>query len=352
MKKQVILNSEGKPIVLNRYEQARADALQRIYNSDYQNALGYELNITTLTTIIKKVSEQKFYQIPFADYVPVKVGEGAFGSVLTKYRSFALGDDFETGNINTGANNSRLETAGAGIDSISTNIINWGKSTSYSLFDLQQAAKSGSWDIVSSLEKSRKRNWDLGLQKLAFLGSSSNTSILGLLNLSGVTNDTATLPQAIHLLTPQDLSTFAAKAIEAYRSNAARTAMPTHFVMPESDFNQLAIPSSPDFPVRSMLSILEESFQLITMNKGFKILPCAYGDSTNNSTGANAISAQRYAMYNMDEDSLAMNIPVDYTSTLANSLDNFMFQNAAYGQYTGVALYRPLEVLYFSHTTP
>jgi hypothetical protein len=42
-----------------------------------------------------------------------------------------------------------------------------------------------------------------------------------------------------------------------------------------------------------------------------------------------------------------MDIPVDITVTQPNTLNNFQFQDAAYGQYTGVAAYKPLEVLYF-----
>ena len=45
-----------------------------------------------------------------------------------------------------------------------------------------------------------------------------------------------------------------------------------------------------------------------------------------------------------------VNIPVDYTSTLANSINGFNWQNAAYGQFTGVKVYRPKEVLYFDYT--
>ena len=92
-----ILNSKGVPIILNAMEQKRASRLQLICND-----LGFEIDITTLTTISKKITEQKFYQIPFADYLPVRVGEGAFSSNLVTYRSFNLADDFATGIINTG----------------------------------------------------------------------------------------------------------------------------------------------------------------------------------------------------------------------------------------------------------
>ncbi len=54
-----------------------------------------------------------------------------------------------------------------------------------------------------------------------------------------------------------------------------------------------------------------------------------------------------YSLYNYDEESLRMDIPVDYTNTLANSIDNFSFQNVGYGQFTGVLAYRPLELMYF-----
>jgi hypothetical protein len=54
-------------------------------------------------------------------------------------------------------------------------------------------------------------------------------------------------------------------------------------------------------------------------------------------------------LLNYDEDSIVMNIPVDYTNTLANSVDNFMFNSAAFSQFSGVALYRPLELMYLSY---
>ena len=84
-----ILNSKGQPIKLTEREERVC-----LINQKKCNDLGYEIDITTLTTIMKKISEQKFYEIPFADYVPVRVGEGAWSSQLTTYRSFNIADDF------------------------------------------------------------------------------------------------------------------------------------------------------------------------------------------------------------------------------------------------------------------
>ena len=57
-----------------------------------------------------------------------------------------------------------------------------------------------------------------------------------------------------------------------------------------------------------------------------------------------------YALYNKSEDALRMNIPVDYTNTMANSTNGFQFENTAYGQFTGVTVIRPKEMIYFTNT--
>lgn len=336
-----ILNSKGEPIVLNAREARIAEINQRI-----ANALGFEVSITTLTTIVKKVTEQKFFEVAPADYLPVRVGEGAWSSNLITYRSFDLADSFETGIINLAGNNGRLAQANAGVDSVSVKIINWAKSIGWTMFELEEASKSGNWDLVTSKEKARKRNWDLGIQKIAFIGAQNDSNVLGLLNQSGVTSDTSTLPQPISTLSTVDLKAFCAVILDKYRANCARTAWPTHFIIPESDYLGLAAPSSADFPLKSTLQVLEETFQVMTKNKQFKILPLAYGDIAYH-PGA---TQQQYVLLNYDEESLRMDLPVDYTNTLANSIDNFSFQNVGYGQFTGVMAYRPAELYYLKFT--
>ncbi len=339
-----VRNSKGEVIVLNKREAALAQILQN-QMSALKNALGYEINITTLTTIVKQISEQKFFEVAPADYLPVRVGEGAWSQNLTTYRSFSLSDDFSTGIINTGANNDRLAQADAGVDSVNVLVKNWAKSIGWALPELMLASKSGNWDVVSAKEESRKKNWDLGIQKVAFLGLSGDSSVQGLLNMSGITNDTTTITKPISSMSVTELKAFIAALVNAYRANCSRTAWPSVFIIPESDYLGLSSQASPDFPVKSTLELLEESLKLVTRNPGFKVLPLAYGD-----VAYNSLTVQRYVMHSGDEKSLRMDIPVDYTSTLANSLDNFSFQNAAYGQFTGVVPYRPAETLYFSFT--
>ncbi len=333
-----ILNSKGQPVLLNAQEARMANHYQQICNS-----LGYEINITTLTAISKRVVEQKFFTIAPANFVPLRVGEGAWSTEITTYRDFQLGGDFETGIINTAAADSRLAETDAGVDAMTIPVINWAKQVSWSIFDLQFAAKSGNWDLVTSKERSRKKNWDLGIQKIAFLGSATNTSVLGLLSQSTVNSNTSLLSGYINALDYADFATFVQGIVGAYRTNCAYTAMPTHFIIPELDYDGLAAPVSAQFPVNSKLEYLLSAFKTITQNPNFKILPCAYADQVNNSGG---INKNRYTLLNYDEDSVRMDIPVDYTNTLQNTLNGAQFQNVGYGQFTGVLAYRPLEMLY------
>lgn len=337
-----ILNSKGEEIVLVGTEKLMADANQRIVNS-----LGFEIPITTMTQIAKKVSEQKFFEVAPADYLPIVVGQGAWSTNILKYRSYDLGGDFSTGLIQSGGGDGRLAVSDAGVDSVTQQVKNWAKSAGWTLVELQQAAKAGNWDLVTAKEKSRKKNFDLGIQKIAFLGLAGDASIQGLLNMTGVSNNTALITKPISAMTTTELKAFTAGLLEAYRSNCNRTAWPTHFIIPESDYNGLASTASPDFPIRSTLSLLEETLQLITQNKSFKILPLAYGDAAYNQIGG-AGGTTRYVLLNYDEDSLAMNLPVDYTNTMANTVDGFQFHNVAYAQFTGVTPFRPAEILYFS----
>lgn len=340
--KQIVLNSAGKPLVLNAMESKQAAYWTKVLND-----LGYVVDITTLTQVLARVSEQKFYKVGPAKFMPVLVGQGAWSIDITKYRSFEMGGDFEQGIVNTGADSDRLASVDAGVDSVNVKVRNWIKTFGYTILDVQQASKSGNWDIISSKEKTRKMNWDLGIQRTAFLGTGLGD--VGLLNQSTssfVTLNTALITATLSSMDATAYSAFLAGLIAAYQTNCAYTAMPTHFIIPSDDYNGLAVPSSADFPIKSKLELLLETCRAITMNPNFQVLPCAYAMPANSSS---KLTHPRYTLLNYDEDSLAMYIPVDYTSTMGNSVQGIQFQTGAYGQFTGVAVYREKELMYFDN---
>ena len=348
LKQQPILNDDGSPILLTRQEQHLASLLQRQCNEKFQNTLGYEIPITTLTTVLKKVSQQKFFEIPPAEYVPVRVGEGAWSTSITSYRAFDAVDDFSTGIINMGGQNGRLAVADTGVDALSVRVFNWAKAIGWTIFELETAIRAGNWDVVTAKEEARKRNWDLGVQKIAFLGAAGLNGVggaaTGLLNQPGVLVNTSLITKPISSMSPTELSTLLQNIIELYRAGNGRTAWPTAFIIPESDYNGLAAQASPTFPMKTILALLQESLALITRNPNFKVLPLAYGDKR-----YSGYNYQTYVLLNQDDNSIRMTIPVDYNSTLQNSIDNFSFQNVGYGQFTGVLTLRPTEIMYFQY---
>lgn len=339
-----VLNSKGQPMNLTDLEHKVALAKER----EIQNAIGFNVPITTMTAIQKKVVEQKFFEIPFADYVPVKVGDAPWADQILTYKSYAIGGDFETGLLNNATGNARLASTDAGVEPVTVPTVPWAKEINYNIMELAQAARAGNWDLVTAKEKSRKKNWDLGIQATAFIGLQANTSVKGLLTQSGVTANTALITKTISSMSASEFNTLVQGIVAAYRINSAYTAMPTHFIIPETDFNGLAAPVSETYPNQTKFQYLLEAFKLITRNPRFQILPLSYANKTVNA-GYTGLNKNRYTLLNYDEDTIRMDVPVDYTATLQNTLNGFTYSNVGYGQFTGVVAYRPKEVLYFDY---
>jgi hypothetical protein len=338
-----IRNAKDANEYLNAAERQRVS-----YEQQKFNALGYDINLTVLTAVAKQITEQKFFELQIGEYLPIAVGNSAWSDNILTYRDFSLSRDFEEGVINTGANNARLAESNSGVDSITVPVSNWAKQINYSLFDLQLASRAGNWDLVTSKEKSRKKNWDLGIQQIAFVGSANNSNVKGLLTQSNVNSNTSLITKYISTMNATEFNALVTGAVDAYRVNNGRTQYPTHFIIPESDYNGLAVTMATtggSFPV-PMLEYLQKAFALITRNPSFKILPCSYADKTTNNSLI-GLNKNRYTLLNFDETTIRMDIPVDYSNTLQNTLNGFQFQSVGYGQFTGVQAYRELEVLYF-----
>lgn len=317
-------------------------------NGDVNGAsMGYQIAIDTMTYLKKDITRQKFYQIAVADYVPVAVGEGAFAADILTNLEFSNADDFETGNIRNGENGIRLASADASVASKSQKVVTWGKQIGYNIVEIQQALMANNWDRIAGKESARKKNWDLGIQRIGFLGSKSDTGVTGLFNNPNVTIDTTSITKLISSMTAAETDAFVRGLIANYRAAVNYTAYPDRFVIPEDDFLAMTsmVPNvigtgEGNYPL-SRLAYLEEAFKRVC-GASFRILPCAYGVPANN-----ALNKHLYALYRYDPESLRMEIPVNYVSTAPGSINNFNFQNVAYGQYTGLGVFRNLELIYY-----
>jgi len=366
-------NSEGKPVLLPRNIQLMCDAAEdhakmmskmampfnAITNAvgSPGGAVGMDIPITTMTTIIKEKSEQKFYDMlgkTPSDYVPIKVGQGAWSDFLLTYLVQKFADNLETGIIDMGSPTGRLAEATSGVKGLAVQTYTWAKSITWNMGQINAAARAGNWDLVSALEESRKMDWDLGVQRWTFFGgrglNGTNGTTYGLLNQPasrGVVTNTTLITQKISSMNTTQFATFIQSLIDTYMQNTNYTTAPTHFVIPQDDFNGMATPLSPTFPVVSVGKYLEDAIKQIVPT--FKaVIPSAYAMPQYNKTVLNVGTGLHvYALYNYDPRSLRMDVTVPYSTTVPNTLNGWQLQSVAFGQLTGLFPYLPQEIMYF-----
>lgn len=307
-------------------------------------SLGYQRTMDTLTYMKKLITVPKYYEVNILEYLPVVIGEGAFADNILTHITINSSGNFEDGIINQGIDDSMLSKVNAGISSKTVKVVTWAKTVSYTQIELEQALFANNWNVINAKHESRQMNYELGIQQLAFLGSRNTpTTVAGLLTQPNVNINTGLITAPLSTLSVANYTSFIAGLYEAYRLNCNRSARPNRFVIPESDFNGLQVPYSQDFPNISRMDWLIKAFAGLGLSD-MKILPSAYGMPEFNADYG--LNLNRYALYNYEEESLRMDIPVNIRSTMPGTLNNFQFQDAAYAMFTGAWAYRELEMLY------
>ena len=320
-----------------------------------QNGAGYFRAIDTLTFIKKQVSEQVFYEFDVNEIVPIAVGDGAFSDDILTYRSFSNSGDFEAGLIRTGANQSRLARSETSVDSVSLPTYIWAKAVDYSIIDIEKALQANNWDIILAKHRARAKDWQLGIQLLALLGSKIDANLPGLLTGNVGTTDTSTIAALIKTKNAADFNTFVSNLIGVYFTNSNSTRMPDTFLIPMQEmlgFGSLTPgvigAGEGTYPI-SKIKFLLEAFKEVTKNPNFKIIGNAYCDVAVNKA-LRGIDKNLYLLYRHDPESVRMDIPVWPITTQPGSVNNFQFEDVSYGQLTGVGYYRPLEATLFTNT--
>lgn len=341
----------GKELRNARLQWSRGMQLLNSDGNIDSGSLGYQYAIQTTTFIRERVVEQKFYQVPIADFVPVDVGVGAWMEDIKTNLVYEIAGDFESGISSLSSGPSQIATVDVATSPLNAKVITWQKGYQYAVPEVAKALASNNWDVVSGKMTALKKNWDLGLQKIAFLGLQQDlANVPGLLTNGQVTVNTAVITKAISSMSAAEFQTLVSTILAAYAANANYTAMPNVFAMPLADYLGLGTATSSGFPVGDMVTYLENFFKKITGEKDFKILPLAYGQAAQNAGYINGASGKnRYCLYRKDPETLKMDIPVDFTLNPAGTSNNWNWQGVAGGQFTGAIFYRPAEAIYFQY---
>ena len=306
-------------------------------------SLGYDYAIRTTTWLRAKSVQQKFYEVAPADFMDVEVGTGAFMENITTNVEFSMAADFEAGITNVAGGQADMPEVEVGISPVTYPIATWNFGYRYSIPELQKALAANNWDVVKGKTDALKKRWDLGIQRVAFLGLKSGlTGFYGLLTLPNTPTDVNTsIKGNISAMATDDFAAFVENVLGTYYASTNNTVLPDTFLMPMSDFLGLSAPVSPQYPMVTKGDYLEMAFQKGTKNKNFKIEGIVYAEASLHPSSVN-----RYMLYRRDPEVVKMDIPVNFQLTSPNTADNYNWKGVGYGQFTGCQNFRPRETYY------
>ena len=308
---------------------------------------GIEKTISTLTQIVADVQRQKFYTVDGAltDYVPMEMGTGAYGQGLFQYTVAQVGDQFETGIVQPGNGINKDANVDIVVDGITIRNNFWRMKYQATKELVEMAQKNAiTFSYIEEQERARLKTYQLGIQRIAFLGTSDGLNE-GLLNLSGVTINTSLIPADFATMTTAQLNNFAATAVSTFWANSNSTAFPNTLLVPTQDLGGLATYISATYPVgETRKDFLERAFKAAGAPQDFKILHTAYNKT------AGVGGAARYVLYNRDSDVLKMYLPKPYTPYPLYPTGSLDMISDAEAQFTGVWAKRPKEILYMDLT--
>ena len=312
------------------------------------NSIGLEQNLTTLTQLLANVQRQKFYTLngqALTDFIPIEMGTGAYARQMTQFAVAQVGDNFETGIVQPGNGINRDANVDIAIDTISIRNNFWRMKYQATNEIVRMAqVNQETFSYIEEQERARLKTAQLGLQKVAFLGTEDGLNE-GLLNLSGVTINTTLIPANFASMTTAQLNNFATTAMSTYFALTNSTQFPNTMVIPTNDLAGLATYISSTYPMgETRKEFLERAFKAAGAPADFKILHTVY----NNTAGTGGTA--RYVLYNRDADTLSMYIPKPYTPYPLYPVGSLDMISDAEMQFTGVWAKRPKEILYMDLT--
>lgn len=305
-------------------------------------ALGLGRAVTTLTRVIKDVIETKYYTVPqpLTEYVKINAsGEGAYAKELFQYTEANASASFNECIINpfsTGFHND--PTADVALDGITQRINYYRQAYSISHEEMKIAGNNlVPYNIVEGKERSRAKNWQLGIQDTMFIGQNDNRTF-GLLNQPDAVVDSTLFPVSLQNMTPEQLNNWVGTVLSAYGENNNYTFMPNRLYLPTQMYLALSRQINPNFPLKNLRQTIEDAFSEVTGD--FKIVHANYG----NDLGTKGLG--RAVLYNNDAENLVMHTPVNYTPLPLFPTNSLDMMSQAMGQFTGVWLKRPTTMLY------
>ena len=334
------------------YKDGMARELQNGDGSINFTSAGFKFALQSTTLVLADVIRQRRFEQSIADFADVLVGRGANLEAIQQTITYDAGGPFHEGDALMGTKQqiSNVDVASA---PITYPLKGWVKGYGWSVDEVARALQTNNWDLIKSRQKALQSNWDQGIQEVGFVGNPQDqTNYPGLLSNTLVTANTTFFPTALSTMTASQLDVIVAGLIGLYRANCNESnsngGYPNRLVIPTSDWTGLgvnvAIAGSPIAQTR--LEYITKAFAGIC-GAGFKILATPYANKARNAGFWAAGGTNRYALYNMDPETIHMDIPVQLQILAPATGNNYQFNGVGKGQYSGMNIFRVPEVMYF-----
>lgn len=306
---------------------------------------GVVQTVDTITDIVQGVVEAKYYELAGqtpSDFINIDAsGRGAYAGEVFQFTSAYVGAPFKSCIINpasTGIHNDA--TADIAVDGIRIRNNFYRQKYAVSQEEVKMAARNlVQFDVIAQKEKSRAKNWQLGIQNVLFNGLGDGRTY-GLLNQPEATVNTSLLPVAPQSMTVEQIKNFAANAISTYFHATNGTYMPNRWCMPTMDYMALGIPYGDTFGMPTLLEVFTNAFKQAGAPADFKIVHSIYNNE------AATTGKGRHVFYNTDPDNIIMHTPKPYTPYPLYAAGALDMISDAEGQFTGVWLKKPTTLLY------
>jgi hypothetical protein len=364
----VSINNGSVEFIINSKDLANhGEGLER--KIETINNAGYSFDVKTTETLIAEVLHQRFFHygkdmegkdITLERLLPIdSSGIGAYQDSLKRMVARQiLNYDKSAGLSPFGSKGSKSQTAEVDFDYISIPNYALEMDITYDLNEVRQAQYSRvAFNLIDEKEKATANMLSLSLRDNILGGNNSFNSgkLNGLFNISGVTEDTTTIPSNPALMSQEDFFEVVQNLIKLRNDPVRQTLL--------NGLNTLLIPmevasilqgqpiivSGATTAATGMLGSNRLSY-LKSALPGVEVIECQFGNKDSISDINPFIGAKyEWIFYSNDKDVLQSYMPVTPSLTGYGTANNFMFQSKLMTQFTGVWLFRPAGYVMMTH---
>ncbi|MCK3654229.1 hypothetical protein A4G19_10605 [Pasteurellaceae bacterium Macca] len=295
---------------------------------------------TALTEVSKNISQTKYPEITFPQFVPV---DSSGNPLMDEKLHFSadISGDLDNGLITYNTNN--FDQVGVSFNHTRTPVVTWAKTVQWQDIELAKAAALG-FALDTQKLMALNQNAHQTLQKVAFLGHAQETRLKGLLNNPNVEVYKPTLKKAIKAMTFEESVKFFEELFLRAMEKTYRIDTPNTFAIDAMDYAYLGLLTRDKSLTDT--TALDHLTKILSGAAGkavsIKPLPSNYGELVTD-------GKHRAIAYVKDANYVVMDIPQSPTVLGAAKKGLMTYESGLKMVFGGVTFKEPESALYVDY---